>query len=47
VTRFVLRCAEAFDLDCADWLAHQLTDPGEFAEPRQQEATKENGPQPE
>jgi hypothetical protein len=85
VTRFVLRCAEAFDLkgawgfcwslicskpcieafgggglfldlamretvasiDCADWLAHQLTDPGEFAEQRQQEATKENGPQPE
>jgi hypothetical protein len=85
VTRFVLRCAEAFDLegawgfcwsltcskpriegfgggglvldlamretvatiDCADWLAHQLTDPGELAEQRQQEATKENGPQPE
>ena len=85
VTRFVLRCAEAFDLkgawglcwsltcskpcievfgggglvldltkretvasiDCADWLAHRMTEPGELAEHRQREATKENGPQSE
>ena len=83
VTRFVLRCAEAFDLegawgfcwsltcskprieafggggfvldltkretvasiDCADWLAHHMAGPVELAEHRQQEATRENGPQ--
>ena len=83
VTRFVLRCAEAFDLkgvwrfcwsltcskprievfggggfvldlkkretvasiDCADWLAHHMAEPGELAEHRQQEDQRENGPQ--
>ena len=34
-------------IDCADWLAHHMTEPSEFAEHRQQEATKENGPQSE
>jgi hypothetical protein len=85
VTRFVLRCAEAFDLegawgfcwsltcskpcieafgggglvldltkretvasiDCAHWLAQHMTEPGELAEHRQQEATRANVPQSE
>ena len=34
-------------IDCADWLAHHMTDPGELAEHRQREATRENGPQSE
>jgi hypothetical protein len=34
-------------IDCADWLAHHMADPVELAEHRQQEATRENGPQPE
>ena len=32
-------------IDCADWLAHQLTDPGELAGHRWREATRKNGPQ--
>ena len=32
-------------IDCADWLAHHMAGPVELAEHRQQEATRENGPQ--
>jgi len=85
VTRFVLRCAETFDLegawgfcwsltcskpcieafsggglvldltkretvaciDCADWLAHRMTEPSEFGEHRQRETTRANVPKSE
>ncbi len=34
-------------IDCADWLAHHMTEPSELAEHRQQEAMRGNGPQSE
>jgi len=34
-------------IDCTDWLAHRMAEAGELAEHRQEEATRENGPQSE
>ena len=41
------KCEMVTSIDCADWLARQLTDPGELAEHRQQEALRGNGPKPQ